>query len=79
MKPTIQNALPCAVFGHNYKMAKRNSNHTTELICTNCNAIVHTDVKGNFETSSISNKDIQSSLRQLFHLNLRISRSIPTT
>jgi hypothetical protein len=73
MKPTNNKALPCAVFGHNYKKSKTNSDSTAELTCSHCNAIVHTDVKGNFEASSISNKNIQSALRQLFHLNLSIS------
>ncbi|MDP5081105.1 MAG: hypothetical protein NWP87_00505 [Winogradskyella sp.] len=75
MKPTTQKALPCAVFGHNYTKSKTNSDNTAELTCTHCNITVLTDVKGNFELSSISNKNIQSALRQLFHLSLSISKS----
>lgn len=76
MKPTAQKALPCSVFGHNYTKSKTNSDNTAELTCTHCNITVQTDVKGNFEISSISNKHIQSTLRQLFHLNLGISKSL---
>ncbi|WP_339753744.1 hypothetical protein [uncultured Winogradskyella sp.] len=74
MKPTINNALPCAVFGHNYIKSKTNSDCTTKLTCSHCNVVVHTDSKGNFEESCIANKNIQSALRQLFHLNLSISK-----
>lgn len=54
--------------------SKTNADHTTELTCSHCNTIVHTDTKGDFEESSISNKQIQSTLRQLFHLNISLSK-----
>jgi hypothetical protein len=76
MKPATQKALPCSVFGHNYIKSKTNSDNTAELTCTHCNISVQTDVKGDFEISSISNRHIQSALRQLFHLNLGISKSL---
>ncbi|MCT4628308.1 hypothetical protein [Winogradskyella sp.] len=74
MKPTINKTLPCAVFGHNYVKSKTNDDHSSELTCSHCNAIVKTDANGNFDELSISNKHIQSTLRQLFHLNLQISK-----
>ena len=74
MKPTSNKALPCAVFGHNYVKSKTNSDRTTELTCCHCNIVVNTDASGNFEETTIGNKDIQSTLRKLFHLNLQISR-----
>ncbi|WP_339623626.1 hypothetical protein [uncultured Winogradskyella sp.] len=74
MKPTQNNSLPCAVFGHNYIKSKTNSNHTSELTCCNCNTVVTTDLRGNFEASTISNKRIQSTLIKLFRLNLNFSK-----
>ena len=74
MKPTSNNAFPCAVFGHNYVKTKTNADQTTELTCRHCNIVVKTDASGNFEDHQISNKDIQSTLRQLFHLNLRSAK-----
>ncbi len=74
MKPTTHKALPCSIFGHNYMKSKTNNDFTAELTCSHCNIVVHTDTKGNFEESSISNKHIQSALRQLFHLNLSVSK-----
>jgi hypothetical protein len=74
MKPTTSKALPCAVFGHNYVKSKTNSDHTAELTCTHCNAVVKTDASGNFEELSISNKHIQTTLRRLFHLKLQVSK-----
>ncbi len=71
MNPTTNKALPCAVFGHNYVKSKTNMDNTLELTCCNCNAVVMTDSKGNFEQSSISNTHIQSVLRQLFLLKQR--------
>lgn len=74
MKSKQNNALPCAVFGHNYVKSKTNSNRTSELTCCHCNTVVNTDSKGNFETSTIANKKIQLTLIQLFRLNLNYSR-----
>ncbi|WP_422106450.1 hypothetical protein [Winogradskyella sp.] len=74
MKPTSNKALPCAVFGHNFVKSKTNSDQTAELTCSICGTKVNTDEHGNFDEMSVSNKDIQSTLRQLFHLNLQISK-----
>lgn len=74
MKPTSNKALPCAVFGHNYVKSKTHTDHTAELTCSHCGTVVNTDKSGNFEDLSVSNKDIQSTLRQLFHLNLQMSK-----
>ena len=74
MKPTSNNALPCAVFGHNYVKTKSQSDHTTQLTCRHCGTVVETDEHGNFDELSLPNKDIQSTLRQLFHLNLQIAK-----
>ena len=74
MKPTSNKALPCAVFGHNYVKTKTNYDQTTELTCSHCGTTVTTDKHGNFDELSISNKHIQSTLRQLFHLNRQISK-----
>lgn len=71
MKPTTSKALPCAVFGHNYVKSKTNPNQTAELTCSHCNTVVTTDTSGNFEELSISNKHIQATLRQLFHLKVQ--------
>lgn len=74
MKPTSNKALPCAVFGHNYVKSKTNSDQTTELTCCHCHIVVNTDASGNFEEAEMSNKNIQSALRKLFHLKLRLSK-----
>lgn len=74
MKPTPKKTLPCSVFGHNYVISKTNSDQTSELRCSHCNAVTTTDASGNFEEFSIPNKDIQSTLRQLFHLKLQTSK-----
>ncbi len=74
MKPIIDKALQCSVFGHNYVKSKTNADYTSELKCSHCEITINTDVRGNFDESSISNKKIQSTLRQLFHLNMRLSK-----
>ena len=76
MKPKAHKALPCSIFGHNYTRSKTNSDNTAELTCTHCKITVQTDDRGDFEISSISNKQIQLTLRQIFHLNLHISKSV---
>ena len=75
MKPTLNKALPCAVVGHNYTKSKTNSDHTYQLTCNHCGIITNSDQIVNFEESSISNKDILSTLKQLFHLKLQLSKS----
>ncbi len=74
MKPTNNKALSCSVFGHNYVKSKTNSDETIELQCSQCHIITTTDKYGNFIESTISNKNIQSALRKLFHLNYQISK-----
>ena len=67
MKPTQNTNLSCAVFGHNYVKSKTNSNRTSELTCCQCKTVVTTDLRGNFEASTISNKRIQPTLiKQVF-------------
>lgn len=74
MKPTTSKALPCAVFGHNYVKSKTYSDLTSELTCSHCNTVVKTDTSGNFEESNATNKHIQTTLRQLFHLKLQTAK-----
>lgn len=74
MKPTSNKAIPCAVFGHNFVKTKTNSDQTIDLKCSHCGVTETTDKNGNFDEFSIANKDVQSTLRQLFHLNLQLSK-----
>jgi hypothetical protein len=71
MKPTYTNSLPCAVFGHNYIKSKTHSDSTAELTCSHCKVIIKTDDFGNFIETSKPSKDIQATLRKLYHLKLR--------
>ncbi|MFC0603584.1 hypothetical protein [Winogradskyella pulchriflava] len=71
MKPTFNNALPCAVFGHNFVKSKTNSDHTVELTCCHCNHVATTDAQGNFREETLTNKHMQTTLRKLYHLKLR--------
>ena len=74
MKPTPNNSLSCAVFGHNYVKSKSSSKSSSELCCSNCGTVVYTDIKGNFIENSVASEEIQKTLRQFYHLSLRISR-----
>ena len=74
MKPTSNKALSCAVLGHNYVKVKANLDRTTELRCRHCDIKVTTDVSGNFDHGNLSTKNIQSTLRRLFHLSLQQSK-----
>jgi hypothetical protein len=74
MKPTTNLALPCTVFGHNYVKLETSTTKTADLKCSQCGIIVSTDEHGDFDDSCLSNKTIQSTLRQLFHLNKLITK-----
>lgn len=74
MKPISNNALPCAVFGHNYVRSKTNSDQTAELTCSHCNHTSTTDTEGNFIEETLTNKHMQTTLRKLYHLKLRVHK-----
>jgi hypothetical protein len=71
MKPKTHQTLPCYIFGHNYTKSKTNLDQTSELTCSHCKIVVHTDAKGNFDEYDISNKNIQATLQRLYHLKIR--------
>ncbi|RED44605.1 hypothetical protein DFQ10_103292 [Winogradskyella eximia] len=68
MKPTNPKALPCAIFGHNFERSKTYMDHTSELICRHCEAVVVTDSHGNFENHTVVNSQIADTLQQLYRL-----------
>jgi hypothetical protein len=74
MNPTKSKLLPCAIFGHNYIRSKTNIDHTVELTCTHCDMVVVTDRKGNFETNTVSNIEIQDTLQELYRLNRNLTK-----
>ncbi len=72
MKTTTTNqALSCAIFGHNFFKSDQNPN---QLVCAHCNITVQTDAQGNFDESGITNKNVQTTLRRLFLLKRRIEK-----
>ncbi|MBO3115367.1 hypothetical protein J4050_01330 [Winogradskyella sp. DF17] len=73
MKPAIKNTLPCTVFGHNYVISGLRQNNPVSLACKECGSPLNTDDNGNFTENGITNKAIQTTLRQLFHLRLKLS------
>lgn len=75
MKPKSSEILPCAIFGHNYIRSKTNIDHTAELTCTHCDAVVVTDQQGNFENITVSNTQITDALQDLYRLTKRILKS----
>lgn len=74
MKPTPTQALPCAIFGHNYVRSKTNLNHSIELTCTHCDTVVVTDNHGNFDNFTVSNSQIKDTLQELYRLTRRIPK-----
>ena len=75
MKPPKNKSLPCAIFGHNYKRSQTNIDHTLELTCTQCDTVVVTDRKGNFETHTVSNVQIKSVIQELYRLKLLLYKA----
>lgn len=74
MKPTFKNALPCAVFGHNYVIIGPKDNRPSTLACKHCGQLLETNHHGDFEEDSITNRDVKNTLRQLFHLKLKVAK-----
>jgi hypothetical protein len=75
MKPNSTKVLPCAIFGHNYTRSKTNLDHTVELVCTHCDAIVVTDRDGNFENNTLTNGEIKDTLQRLYRLNRLLTKA----
>lgn len=74
MKPTSNQILPCAVFGHNYVRSKTNLDNTIELTCSHCDTVVVTDHLGNFENHTVSNTQITDTLQELYRLTKRLPK-----
>jgi len=75
MKPKSTEILPCAIFGHNYERSKTYIDHTIELTCSHCDAVVVTDHHGNFENNTVSNSQIKDTLQELYRLTRRIPKT----
>lgn len=75
MKPTTNNILPCAIFGHNYLRTKTNMDHTFELTCLQCDMVVITDHNGDFDTNTVSNSQIKDTLQKLYRLTHRLQKA----
>ncbi|MFK7832446.1 MAG: hypothetical protein AB8B52_04145 [Winogradskyella sp.] len=75
MKTNTTKILPCAVFGHNYKRSKTNLDHTIELTCSHCDAVVVTDHHGNFDNITVANTQIKDTLQELYRLTRRIQKT----
>lgn len=75
MKPNSTEILPCAIFGHNYVRSKTNMDQTAELTCSHCDAVVVTDIHGNFENHTVPNPKITDTLQELYRLTKRITKS----
>lgn len=74
MKPAARNTLPCTVFGHNYVISGLEQNNPVSLACKGCGQTLSTDNNGDFIENDISNRAIQTTLKQLFHLRLKLSQ-----
>lgn len=75
MRPTSTEALPCAVFGHNYVRSKTNLDHTIEMTCSHCDTVVVTDQHGNFENHTVANSQITDALQELYRLTRRFPKT----
>ena len=75
MKPTTNNILPCAIFGHNYLRTKTNMDHTVELTCVHCDMVVVTDHNGDFDANTVSNSQIKDTLQKLYRLTHRFQKA----
>ncbi|NRD22325.1 hypothetical protein HNV10_03675 [Winogradskyella litoriviva] len=79
MKPKTNPILPCAIFGHNYKRSKTYIDHTAELTCTHCDAVVITDSNGNFENNTVTNSQLKDTLQELYRLTRTVSKTKVTS
>lgn len=74
MNPKTNTTLPCAIFGHNYERSKTYLDHSVELTCTHCDAVVVTDSKGNFENYTVTNTQLKDTLQELYRLTKRVAK-----
>ncbi|MBR9913646.1 MAG: hypothetical protein GYB32_02270 [Algicola sp.] len=67
MQTYTTNELSCSVFGHNLECSTMS--HQKRFTCKTCQAIVHVDDHGNFDSFPIHNHDIKTAIKQLFVLS----------
>ncbi len=56
----------CLLFGHDYLITRKVTDHISEYRCTHCNREVADNTSGNLEILTLKLKDLNSSLAQFF-------------
>jgi len=67
MKPT---KLYCYLFGHNYQISKKVTNHVKEYTCTSCKKQLTTDGNGKLTALTPKHRDINSALERIYNIRL---------
>ncbi|MFK7832453.1 MAG: hypothetical protein AB8B52_04180 [Winogradskyella sp.] len=70
MKPT---KVYCDLFGHNYQISKKVTNHVKEYTCKCCKKQLTTDSNGRLTELTEEHQDINSTLERIY--NYRTMRS----
>ncbi|MCD2258442.1 hypothetical protein [Psychroserpens luteolus] len=71
MQTTSNNELSCSVFGHNLERSSLISKDNHELTCKTCHSKVMIGDHGEFNALPYKNRDINTTMRQLFLLKNR--------
>lgn len=64
MKPT---KLYCDLFGHNYQMSKKVTNHVKEYTCKCCKKQLTTDSNGRLTELTPKHQEINSALERIYN------------
>ena len=64
-KPTLLSVAHCSIFGHNYQVSKKVTNHVKEYTCEKCNKELTTNENGNLIELTPKFKEINSILEKI--------------
>jgi transposase-like protein len=70
-KPTPILGIACCVFGHNYKITRKVTDHINEYKCHNCEREFTDNLKGNLEVLTSKTKALNTTVSSFIRRRMR--------
>ena len=65
IKSSLISSLICSIFGHNFEISKKVTNHVSEYQCSHCKTELTTNSNGKLTILTEKHKEINSLLAQM--------------
>lgn len=70
-RPTSILGIACCVFGHNYNITRKVTDHINEYKCPNCEREFTNNLKGNLEALTSRTKELNNIVSSFIHRRMR--------